>query len=330
MKRTINILKWVGIVLVLLLIGLFAFVQFSWDKKYDVPYPDIKATSDSAVIARGRHLVFGPAHCVTCHVPLDKVKEAEEGKELPLSGGWELSIPPGIFRAPNITPDIETGIGKLTDGEIARTLRYSVNKNNGIVFPFMPFQELSDEDLTAIVSFLRAQEPVNHKVEPSKYNFLGKVVMAFGMIKPEGPKNTPPKSVAIDSTIAYGSYLANSVANCNGCHTKRDLNTGAFIGPPFAGGFQMPPDDFSEGYSFISPNLTPHKETGIIAYWNESTFITRMRGGRVHKGSPMSWGTVAKMTNLELKAIYRYLQSLDPVDNKIEKIVFAPGEEFPK
>jgi mono/diheme cytochrome c family protein len=328
MKNVIKVLKWAGLALVILLVGLFVFVQLTWDKKYDAPYPDITASTDSAVIERGKYLALGPAHCITCHVPMDKVKDAEDGIVMPLSGGWELSIPPGTFRAPNITPDMETGIGKMTDGEIARSLRYSVNRNNGHVFPFMPFQELSDDDLTAIISFLRVQEPVKHKVEPSELTFLGKALVAFGMIKPEGPKNTPPKSVVIDSSIAYGSYLANRVANCNGCHTERDFKTGAFVGAPLAGGTHFLPDAFSEGYSFITPNLTPDKETGIMANWDESTFINRMRAGRVHKGSPMPYGAFSRMDDLELKAIYRYLQSLDPVNNKIEKIVFAPGEKF--
>jgi mono/diheme cytochrome c family protein len=328
MKNVIKVLKWAGLALIVLLVGLFVFVQLTWDKKYDAPYPDITATTDSAVIERGKYLALGPAHCITCHVPMDKVKDAEEGVVMPLIGGWELSIPPGTFRAPNITPDIETGIGNMTDGEIARALRYSVNRNNGHVFPFMPFQELSDDDLTAIISFLRAQEPVKHKVEPSELTFLGKALVAFGMIKPEGPKNTPPKSVVIDSSIAYGSYLANRVANCNGCHTERDFKTGAFVGAPLAGGTHFLPDAFSEGYSFITPNLTPDKETGIMANWDESTFINRMRAGRGHKGSPMPWGAFSRMDDLELKAIYRYLQSLEPVNNKIEKIVFAPGEQI--
>lgn len=330
MKSVFKMLKWTSIVLILLLVGLFVFVQFTWNKKYEAPYPEITASTDSLVIARGKHLAVGPAHCISCHVPMEKVKEADGGKLMPLSGGWELSIPPGTFRAPNITPDMETGIGKMTDGEIARALRYSVNRNNGHVFPFMPFQELSDEDLTAIISFLRSQEPVSHQVEPSAYSFLGKMLLAMGLIKPEVPKQTPPKSVKIDSTIEYGSYLANRVANCNGCHTERDLKTGAFVGAPFAGGTYFEPDAFSEGFSFLTPNLTPHKETGIMANWDESTFIHRMRAGKMHKGSPMPWTNYARMTDLELKAIYRYLQSIEPVENKIDKIVFAQGEQFSK
>jgi mono/diheme cytochrome c family protein len=326
MKIMIKILKWTGIVLVLLFVGLIVFVQLSWNKTFDAPYPEIVASIDSAVIARGKHLVFGPAHCATCHVPMDKIAEVEAGLEMPLIGGWELEIPPGTFRAPNITPDMETGIGNLSDGEIARTLRYSVNSKHNIVFPFMPFQELSDDDLTAIISYLRSQEPVNNFVEPSKPTFLGKAVLAFGLIVPEGPKSTPPKSVAIDSTIAYGAYLAGSVANCVGCHTKRDAKTGAFVGAPYAGGLHMPPDELTKGYAFVSPNLTPHKETGIMAAWDESAFVNRFRVGRVYPESPMPWGAFSRMTDLELKALYRYLQSLDPVEERVDKIVFAPGE----
>ena len=36
------------------------------------------------------------------------------------------------------------------------------------------------------------------------------------------------------------------------------------------------------------------------------------------------------MNELELKALYRYLISLDPVDYNIPKIVIEPGEELPE
>lgn len=326
MKKVLQVLKWTGILLVVLLTGAFTIVQLTWDKKFEAPYPAITASTDSAVIARGRHLALGPAHCISCHVPMEEVKAVEAGKIIPLSGGREIIIPPGTFRAPNITPDPETGIGRMTDGAIARTLRYSVNSRHGHVFPFMPFQELSDEDLTAIVSFLRSQPPVRHKVEPSEYTLLGKALLAFGAMKPVGPQQTPPHSVTVDTTIAYGSYLANRVANCNGCHTQRDFSTGAFVGAPFAGGTLFTPDTFSEGCSFVTPNLTPHAQTGTIAAWNEAAFINRIRAGRIHPGTPMAWAMYARMTDLELKAIYRYLRSLPAVDNKIAKTVYRPGE----
>jgi mono/diheme cytochrome c family protein len=331
MKKLLKILKWSGIVIVTLIIVVVVFVQLSWDKKKEAPYPDIKASTDSSVIARGKYLAFGPAHCASCHTPIDKMVEVENGLQIPLSGGWKLEIAGlGTFRAPNLTPDLETGIGKLSDKDIARTLRYSVGSDGRLIFPFMAFQELSDEDLTAVVSFIRSQEPVKHEIERSEYGFLGKALIAFGLIKPEGPKNKPPDKVVIDTTIEYGRYLANNVANCRGCHSEYDMNTGKQTGRDFAGKGQFPPDEYTDGYAFVSPNLTPHRETGIMAHWSEETFIDRFKKGRVFKGSPMPWGTFSRMNETDLKALYRYLHSLEPVSNKVNKTVYKPGEKLPE
>ena len=320
------------IILVMLAAIVFfvSYVQLSWDKVYDAPYPEISASTDPTLIARGKYLVFGPARCATCHVPMDKIVEVDKGLEIPLIGGWELTIPVGTFRAPNITPDKETGIGNLSDRELARTMRFSVNHDGRVNFPFMPFQDMSDEDLTAVISYLRTQEPVKHVVERSKYTFLGKILSAFGRVPPVQPKSSPPKSVTIDATVEYGAYLANSLSDCAGCHTKRDQKTGEPIGVPSAGGWHLPPDSQSKGYSFVTPNLTPDEVTGIMANWNETVFISRFRAGRIYEGSPMPWGAFSRMNEVELKAIYRYLKSLDPVSNKIEKVVYAPGEEVPQ
>ncbi|MCB9251709.1 MAG: c-type cytochrome [Flavobacteriales bacterium] len=313
--------------IVILVLGFVIFVLVTYDKKFDAPYPELTASTDSSVIARGKYLAYGPAHCGTCHVPMDKIMDVENGELIPLSGGWELNIPPGSFRAPNLTPDKETGIGNYTDADIARTLRYMVNKNGGCVFPFMPFQELSDEDLTAVISYLRSQPAVEHKLERTKLSFLGKMISALGMIKPEGPKKTPAQSIKADTTAVYGEYLANYVANCVGCHTERDLKTGEFVGKPFAGGFYFEPDYFSKGYSFVSPNLTPDPGTGHIANWDRNTFIARFKAKRVYEGSPMPWGAFSRINENDVIAIYNYLQTLTPVANKIDQIVFKPGEK---
>lgn len=327
MKTLLRIL----LLLIVLIAGILLYIQFTWNKKYDAPYPDIKASTDSAVIARGRYLAFGPAHCGTCHVPLDKIEAVESGLQMPLSGGWHIDIPPGRFTAPNITPDKATGIGNLTDGEIARTLRHSVGSDGRCLIPFMPFQGLSDEDLTAVISFLRSQPAVEHKLAKSQQpTLLGKAVMAFGMIKPEGPMSEPPKSQPIDSTIEYGKYVANFVANCVGCHTDRDMNTGALIGIPFAGGMKMAPDPLLENYAFVTPNLTPDKKTGVIANWDESTFVKRFKTGKIVKHSAMPWGSFSRMNDVELKALYRYLHTLEPTENRIAKTIFPPGDPLPE
>ncbi|NQV49601.1 MAG: hypothetical protein HQ507_03850 [Candidatus Marinimicrobia bacterium] len=135
--------------------------------------------------------------------------------------------------------------------------------------------------------------------------------------------------MAIDSSAEYGKYIANNVGNCFGCHTARSLKTGEFYGQPFAGGTLFPADPMSHGYSFVAPNLAPHKTGGIIALWDESTFVNRFRAGRVRIGSPMPWGAFSRLDEVELKALYRYLQSIDPVPGKVEKTVYAPGESLP-
>lgn len=330
MKKILKVLKWTGIVLGILIIVLVAFIQLTWNKKHSAPYPQISASPDSALIARGRYLAYGPAHCASCHMPVENFMEVENGAQLPLIGGWGLEISGiGTFRAPNLTPDKETGIGNRTDEELARSLRHSVGFDGRFLMPFMPFQEMSDEDLTAVISFLRSQKSVKHEVARSEYGFMGKTIIALGLIKPEGPKNTPPQSVAIDSTIEYGKYLANSVGNCRFCHTEFDMNSGKQTGPDFAGGGLFPPDNLSGGYGFISPNITPDASTGVLAGWTEKMFTDRFRAGRLIKGSPMPWGSFSRMNEVDLKALYRYLKTLEPKEFKVSKTVYAPGEAMP-
>ena len=92
----------------------------------------------------------------------------------------------------------------------------------------------------------------------------------------------------------------------------------------------MEADKFTKGFSFVTPNLTPDAETGVITNWSEAAFINRFRSGRTHEGSPMAWGAFSRMNEVDLKAIYRYLKSLKPINNKIEKTVYAPGEKLPE
>ena len=106
-----------------------------------------------------------------------------------------------------------------------------------------------------------------------------------------------------DSSAAYGIYLANNVANCNGCHTVRDLS-GTFSGEPFAGGNEID--------GFITPNITPDSSSRIFG-WSQKNFIDRFRMGKLIPKSPMPWQSFGRMTDEELKAIYSYLKTVKPV-----------------
>jgi hypothetical protein len=84
----------------------------------------------------------------------------------------------------------------------------------------------------------------------------------------------------------------------------------------------------TKGYSFVSPNLTPDPETGIIADWDEEIFLDRFHSGRIYEGSPMPWGFFGRMDNIDIKAIYRFLRTVKPVKNQLNQYVYAPGEEY--
>lgn len=316
MKKVFKVLKWIGIGIVVFIVGFVIFVYAASNKKYDAPYPNITASNDSTVIARGEYLVYGPAHCVDCHAPMSEFKRVRMGEKVPLSGGLDFVIPPGILHAPNITTDTETGIGEFTDGELARALRYGVKRDGSPLIDMMPFYDISDEDLTAIISYLRSTPPVKNNRPASEWNFLGKAVHAFGLIKPMGDGDIPPVPKR-DTTIAYGKYLAESVANCRGCHTERDFMTGAYVGIDYAGNqkFEVLDDNgvIISGKHLVTPNLTPDSETGRMAQWPQDVFIARMRAGEAIPGSPMPWGAYKSMTDEDLIAIYKYLHSLDPV-----------------
>jgi mono/diheme cytochrome c family protein len=311
MRRFKKILKWTGITILSLVLVFVILVFALQNKKFDAPYPNLHATKDSAMIERGKYLAYGPAHCSGCHTPVADEQKVINGEEVAFKGGRPFVLPIGTLHSLNITPDDETGIGKVPDSVLARSLRYGVARDGRALFDFMPFHNLSDEDLVAVLSFLRAQPAVKNEVPATKLTFIGKAVKAF-LIKPVGPDGEVSKSVKEDTTAEYGKYLATYVTNCRGCHTSRSLMTGAYTGPMFAGGLKL---EASDGSYCVTPNLTPDKETGVISRWTEGQFIARFRAPRAIKTSDMPWDQFRKMSDTDLKAIYRYLVSLDPIKN---------------
>ncbi len=148
-----KILKWTGIVIVFLIVVLALTVACRQNLRFKAPYPDIQASTDSSIIARGKYLAYGPGHCADCHRAEGSQALMLKGADVPLTGGMPFKLPIATIYVRNITPDMETGIGKISDKEIARLLRYGVRPNGTAVLDFMPFHDATDEDLTAIISF---------------------------------------------------------------------------------------------------------------------------------------------------------------------------------
>jgi len=298
-----KIVKWTGLVLAILIAGVSAITAARQNIKYSAPYPAIKASADSTVIARGKHLVISVAHCTDCHSPSNADSLLSLGQDPVLSGGIAFNLPVGTNYSANITADSVYGIGRFTDAEITRALRYGVHPDGTVVYDFMPFHNLSDEDLTAVLSYLRTQKPLAYKKPANQLNLIGNVVKAF-LIKPVGPSETIAATVKPDTTAAYGKYLVLNVGNCSGCHTKRSIS-GEYTGELLAGGGPME-------HGLIPPNLTPDS-TGRIFGWSQQTFINRFRMGKLNNNSVMPWQSFKRMNNTELTAIYNYLHTIKPV-----------------
>jgi hypothetical protein len=108
-----------------------------------------------------------------------------------------------------------------------------------------------------------------------------------------------------------------------GCHTIRDLRTGAFTGPVLGGGFEFD-SELDPKVKFVSPNLTPAPRTGKITSWTEEVFTARFHTGRGAEGSPMPWSSFGRLSDGDLQAVYRYLRSLPPVEHDTGASVRGP------
>ncbi len=262
-------------------------------------------------VARGKY-VFGAAGGCGCHTEKDR----------PLnSGGRKYDGPFGTVYSSNITPDRQTGIGGWTNDQIITAIRLGRRPNGERLVPVHPytvFNGMAEEDLRALVAFLRSLPPVNRVNTPKKITvplfesvFLPTWLAAFA------PREAPPPR-APTSGLARGEYLVRAVGHCGECHTPRGA-THATDNSRFLGGSQKGP----EGDPV--PNITPDKDTGLT--WSEDEIADFLETGNKPDGdvagglmAEMIDGTAAgykHLTKPDRLAIARYLKTIPAVRNKI-------------
>jgi mono/diheme cytochrome c family protein len=307
-----KILLIVGSMLLVVIVAGAVYVGARQNLTFDPPYPDVTASTDSAIVDRGHYIVRVAAPCASCHGDPKQRPANASGAEVPLVGGFAFDIPPGTFYTRNLTPDSATGLGLVPDRAIARALRFGVGHDGRALLPFMEMQGLADDDLRAVVSYLRTQPPVHNEIPPHHFNALGKVVKATAMSKPVGPSSTPPTVAPRGASVETGKYLVESVALCWACHTERSQMTGALVGPRFAGTKNFTEVD-DPAHSWSPPNITSDAETGRLGKVNEDQFVARFRQGRILPGSPMPWQAFSRMKEEDLRSIYKYLLTIPPV-----------------
>src|SRR5204863_9439223 len=135
--------------------------------------------------------------------------------------------------------------------------------------------EMSDDDLVAILSYLRSLPPVKNSVPENRWTTLGKVVRSLApTFKPRREIHPPSVAPAEAPTHERGEYLARHVANCVGCHTPRDPMTFAAVGADFSGGFEMEPMPLpgaDPAVWFRTPNLTPAPDGALQKFPDRAT-----------------------------------------------------------
>ncbi len=328
------VLKVLGALVLLAVVLAGAGVVYLAMKKPALSAPSAeKVEATPARMARGEYLVLHVSDCLGCHSDFQRdrfgvpPKPGTEGQ-----GGYpfdkKLGIP-GVVQAQNITPDPETGLGSWTDGEIIRAVREGVDRNGQALFPQMPypyFRSMSDEDVRSVVVYLRTLKPIRHATAPRRLDFPVNFLIKSVPKPVDGPVAMPDPAA---DHLGYGKYLV-TIAGCRECHTAHDNHGQLLPGRDFAGGWEM----LGPWGRVVTANITPHPDVSMGKATKEE-FLGRFKafesltGENAPVATPgrntiMPWLQYAGMTPEDLGAIYDYLKTLPPIENKVNPFPDAP------
>ena len=273
------------------------------------PLPDL--------VAKGKYVFAAAGGGCGCHTEPGK---AATGLN---AGGRRFDAPFGTVYSTNITPDRETGIGAWTDDQIVEAIRLGRRPNGERIIPvhpFMAFNGMAEEDLRALVVYLRTVPPIHRPNQPKKISVpLFESVFLPAWLAAFASKETPPPT-APTSGLARGEYLVRAVGHCGECHTPRGI-TQAVDNSRFLAGNPKGPENS------VVPNITPDKDTGLT--WSEEEIADYLATGNKPDGDVVGGlmgeiiqGTSAgykDLTKADRLAIARYLKTIPPIKNKIGK-----------
>ena len=276
----------------------------------------VAGAAGPADVARGKY-VFGAAAGCGCHT---------EPKGAANAGGRKFEGPFGRVYAANITPDRGTGIGAWTDEQIITAIRSGLRPNGERILPVHPFTSfngMAEEDLKALVAFIRTVPPVHRPNTPKKITVpMFERVFLPVWLATFASRETPPPAAPV-SGLPRGEYLVRAVGHCGECHTPRSALTMAVDNAHFLAGNSKKTG--TEGQA--APNITPDNATGI-GEWTEEQIVTYLGTGNRPDGDVAGGlmgeniqGTLAgykDMTQADLRAIAQFLKSIPAVKNRIE------------
>jgi len=272
------------------------------------------APADAQDAERGAY-VAKAAGCVSCHTDYKN-----QGPEY--AGGRGLATPFGTFYSPNITPDVETGIGAWSDADFVRALREGVSPEGAHYFPVFPYPSytrMTEQDMLDLKAFLFSLEPVRRAAPAHDVPFPLDVRFAQFFWKllffEEGPVAGDP---AQSEAWNRGRYLVDAAAHCGECHTPRNALGGARESLYLAG-----TPDGPEGER--TPNITPDPGTGIGG-WTKGDIVNLLKTGfkpdfdnvQGSMEEAIEHG-LKDLTDADLEAIAEYLKGIPPIVNAVPR-----------
>lgn len=261
-------------------------------RSIELPEYPIPLLNDSASIEHGRYL-FQARGCAECH--------GENG------GGRVFLSDPNTgmqVAAPNISSASESSVAGYQPADWERTLRHGVKPNGQplMVMPSEDFARFSDQDLADLVAYVRHLPPVNGNDTTMNLPLPVLALYGVGFIRDAAEKidhSLPPQAAVVAApTLEYGAYVGQT---CKGCH-----------GAALAGG-NIPgsPPDWP-----AAANLTPGEGGVLTHYPDVAAFKAMLRSGKRPDGSAVStvmpFPALSRMNDLDVEALYLYLQSLPP------------------
>ena len=276
------------------------------------------ADANAALVEHGKYLT-NAGDCQACHT-------ADGGK--PFAGGRYMNTPFGPISTPNITPDNETGIGKITDDQFVRVFHQGIGMQGERLYPVMPFPwytKVTRDDALAIKAYLFSLPPENAPRKPLKLVFpfnirAGLIGWDAVFLKAGEFKPNPNQSAQINR----GAYLVQGLAHCGECHNGNNMLGDTDMAASLRGG----PID-----KWYAPNITSDKSQGIGRFSDQQIFTYLKTGTEKDMGvvvGPMAQTmheSLGKLTDDDLHDIVYYLKSTPPKEGFKQRAPLAGSEQ---
>jgi mono/diheme cytochrome c family protein len=257
-------------------------------------------------LEHGRYLVETVAGCGNCHTP--RLPDGTPDPAKNLAGAFVIEEP--VFRAyaPNITPDMETGIGSWSEDDIVDVLhnaRTPDGKYLGPPMSFLWYRGMSDTDARAIAKYIKSVPAVRNEVPRSTFQIP---------LNGFGPEVTSVPDVPKTDIVKYGEYLAGPVGHCMDCHTTYVM--GQIDMTQLGRGGNVYSKPFIYDWAAVSANITSHPTAGLGG-WTDDEIKRAITEGVSRDGRQllpfMPYWLYKKMEPSDLDAIVAYLRSLPPL-----------------